>query len=385
MYNKKVLDRLLAFISSLDPLTDKNIVASQVCQKFLLKKERSVYTGPWFSIRFCSANSENFANTVLALSVLRKYDHVPFIVCLITPLGCRAFLANSTFLKKISHSSQALRCDNVKGSFNGCDILQEFEGIQNSPQNFESLFAFHENSSFEENLPRLVEATNNISPTKKPFLPTKEQLMCIKASVQRAISFMHSDEYKTLRAELDSRVQTVKEGIRIAASIDNVNLRGRIIESLITAHGEEQDLLLHSLLDGGPLPKVLTLDNLGDYTRDFPSCRVQIDIKTKLLYLASVPKGYNVDKILSFLAEEKSVYLVYLVAIDEDQTVHTRLCSMFNRQLLDSTRIIKHWAGRGARGVTQYDGRALEAIIENFDPTIDPEASLAFLSSCLEL
>lgn len=77
------------------------------------------------------------------------------------------------------------------------------------------------------------------------------------------------------------------------------------------------------------------------------------------------------------------MYLVYVVAVDEDRTIQTQLCSMFNRQLLSGTRIIKHWAGRNSRGVTQYEGRTLEAIVENFDFGIDYEDSQDFITDCL--
>jgi len=36
--------------------------------------------------------------------------------------------SNTTFLKKISHSSHELRTDNIKGSFNGSDIMVVYEG-----------------------------------------------------------------------------------------------------------------------------------------------------------------------------------------------------------------------------------------------------------------
>ena len=55
---------------------------------------------------------------------------------------------------------------------------------------------------------------------------------------------------------------------------------------------------------------------------------------------------------------------------------------MFNRQLLSGTRIIRHWAGRNSRGVTQYDGEALEAIVEDFDSGIDYIVAQDFISEC---
>ena len=194
---------------------------------------------------------------------------------------------------------------------------------------------------------------------------------------------MRSEEYGILNDDLNNRVHAVESEIAIAAFIDNVNLRGRIIEYLITAEDDLRETLMRCLRTRQPLPEIFTADELGDYEREFKRYLTETDIKTKVLFLSSNPKGYNIDKLLSFLSEEKSVYLVYVVAIDRDKTIQTRLCSMFNRQLLSGTRIIKHWAGRNSRGVTQYEGRALEAIVEDFDSRIDYGASQDILTDFL--
>lgn len=77
------------------------------------------------------------------------------------------------------------------------------------------------------------------------------------------------------------------------------------------------------------------------------------------------------------------MYLIYVVAIDDNKHISTRLCSMFNRQLLSATRIIKHWAGRNSRGVTQYEGKVLEEIVFNFDEDVDVADAQDFLTKCL--
>ncbi|MBQ8345017.1 MAG: hypothetical protein IJY42_01990, partial [Clostridia bacterium] len=312
-----------------------------------------------------------------------KYDDIQFVVCLVTPHKNFLIISNTTFLKKISNSSQELRCDNIKGSFNGSDIMRDFEGIANIPENFEYLFSCHGNYTFEENLERLVEATNNIVPIGRKFHPTDVEIDYIRASVERAISFLSSIEYEALNADLCNRVHAVRDEIAIAAFIDNVNLRGRIIEYLITAEDDLKAILMNCLHEQKPLPEFFTADDLGDYERNFEHYYTKTDIKTKILFLSSNPKGYNIDKLLSFLAEENSVYLVYIVVIDEHKNIQTRLCSMYNRQLLSGTRIIKHWAGRNSRGVTQYEGTALENIIEQFDHEIDYDDAQNFLTACL--
>lgn len=383
MYNKELIEHLVEFVAERDGIVDKASLSIQVQQHFDLVKDRSVFYGEWFAIRFCTAVSASFSNTVLSLSALHRYDNIPFFVCLVTPPKNYLMLANTTFLRKISHSSQELRRDNIKGSFNGSDIVRSFEGVVNAPSNFEFLFTSHENYTFEENLERLVEATNSISPTGRKFIPTEVQIDCIRGSVDRAISFLTSNAYRDLDNDLITRVRAVESEIAIAAFIDNVNLRGRIIEYLITAEDDLKDTLIRSLRDNRPLPEIFTADELGDYERVFEHYLTETDIKTKILFLSSNPKGYNIDKLLAFLSEENSVYLIFVVAIDQNRRISTRLCSLYNRQLLSGTRIIKHWAGRNSRGVTQYDGKSLEELVFDFDDSIDVYAAQDFVTKCL--
>ncbi len=385
MYNREIIEKLVEFISNRDGVIDKNRLASQVQDEFGLTQDKNIFYCDWFAVRFCQSkfNSPTFNGIVLSLSRLQKFDTLPFIVCLVTPTKNYLFIANSTYLNKISHSSQQLRTDNIRGSFLGSNIIRSYEGIENSPENFESLYNSHENFTFEENLGRLVEATNNIAPTGKRFMPTESQVDCIRESVDRAISFLRSEEYEILNEDLNDRVRAVESEIAIAAFIDNVNLRGRIIEYLITAEDDLKATLMRCLRTRQPLPEIFTADELGDYEREFEHYITETDIKTKVLFLSSNPKGYNIDKLLSFLSEEKSVYLVYVVAVDKDGMIQTRLCSMFNRQLLSGTRIIRHWAGRNSRGVTQYEGRVLEAIVEDFDFGIDYDVSQDIITEFL--
>lgn len=383
MYNKEAVISLVDFITERNSIMDKAELSKQVQEHFKLTKDRSVYYGDWFAIRYCKSTTRNLSNTVLGLSVLQKYDDKPFFVCIVTPGKNHILIANSTFLKKISHSSHELRVDNIKGSFNGSDIMRYYDGVENIPENFEFLFTSHENFTFKENLQRLVESTNNINPFGKRFVPTNLQIDVIYDSVRRAKEFMSSNEYHTLNKDLSERVNAAASEIAIAAFIENVNLRGRIIEFLITAPDDFRETLTKALVSNEPLPEIFTDDDLGDYEKKFIKFHTKTDIKTKIMFLSSNPKGYNIDKLLSFLSNEKSVYLIYIVAIDSDKKIKTRLCSMYNDQLLSGTRIIKHWAGRNSRGVSQYDGRALESIITKFDPVINDKASRDFIEMLL--
>lgn len=385
MYNKELISKLVEFIDMHSGVLDKDSLTKKCKDEFGLTRDRSVFYCSDFGIRFSKSQSANFSNTVLSLSTLRKYDNKPFFVCVVTPLNNHLLLSNTTFLQKISHSSHQLRIDNIKGSFNGSDIMREYCGINNSPNNFEVLFDFHKEYEFYENLVRLVEATNNIAPIGKKFIPNDLQRTHIANSVNRAVCFMKSDSYKILNNDLQKRVDNVKNEIAIAAFIENVNLRGRIIEFLITDESNLRNIIIECLHTKNPLPEFFTSDDLGDYEYIFDSFHTKTDIKTKILFLSSNPKGYNIDKLLAFLSQEKSVYLVFIVAVDDKGFLSSRLCSIFNEQILNGTIVQQHWAGRNSRGVTQYNGKNLESVIQRFDSNIDIKKSQDFIEFLLNI
>jgi hypothetical protein len=385
MYNNDAIQTLVKYIAGLDGIGDKEELAQKVQEHFSLTKDGSVYYGDSFAIRFCSAKKTPFGNTVLALSRLQKYDTRPFLVCIVTPEKNVLHLANTTFLKKISHSSHRLRCDNIRGCFNGSDIFYDYNEMSNHPNAFEELFAIHENFSFEENLERLVEATNQIIPRGSKFIPTGAEIDNIYRSVERSISFVSSPAYQQLNEDLYERVRAVESEIAIASCIDNVNLRGRVIEYLITETTDLKQTLMDSLRNNAPLPDFFTSDDLGDYERIFPNYHTKTDIKTKILFLSSNPKGFNIDKLLSFLAHPNTVYLIYILTIDSDRSMRSCLCPVYDQTLLANTRILYHWAGRNSRGVTQYNGEGLKEIVLSNDHKIDPVTAQEFLMQCLNL
>ena len=120
----EIIKQLIKFIEEHNSINDKTKLEKLVKNKFNLEEKRSIFTNKYFSIRFCKAKSQNFGNTVLSLSELQKYDNIPFIVCIVSPEKNYLLLGNTTFLKKISHSSKNLTIENIKGSFNGSDILK---------------------------------------------------------------------------------------------------------------------------------------------------------------------------------------------------------------------------------------------------------------------
>jgi hypothetical protein len=184
-------------------------------------------------------------------------------------------------------------------------------------------------------------------------------------------------------------VQEFRNEILVASMIDNVNVRGRIIEYLIA--GEDEGLrrqLLLALRNRGSqsiIPEFRTDNSLGDYSRSFDEYLTETDVKTKIMILSSNPKAYNLDKILQFLSLENSVFMFYFVGIDLSSIVNTALVSMFQKDLLRSTILLKNWSGRNSRGVSQFEGRTIEALILDPSDEIDIEESRQFLKELISL
>ncbi len=382
-----MLESLVTFIESHKTVNDKSMLAALVKEQFALTKDRSVFYNPHFAIRFSKANSANFGNTVLGLSALQKYDDRPFVVCVVLQNENILLLANSTFLKKISHTSQSLRVDNIRGSFNGSDIFKEFNDVRNSPENFDELFEIHKQIPFEENLVRLVEATNGIAPTGKRFEVSEENKTSILNAPLRAKKFSESMEFKQLKDELDGLVSKFQNEILIASLIENVKIRGNIIEYLIAGKDETlKQNLIASLQNKTDVPPFKTDNELGDYVKNFGDVyHTATDIKTKIMVLNSNPKAYNLDKMLSFLSNKNSVFMFYFVGIDFDKIPNPVLVSMFHDKVLDNTIFIKHWAGRNSRGVSQLNGKKIKELFTDRTTNISSDKSIKFLNDIIEL
>lgn len=378
---------LLDLINTHDGINDKTRLTRIVADKFSLTQDRSVYYCTDFAIRFSSSQKEGFSNTVLSLSNLQKIDDRPFLVCLVTPQKNYLYLANSTFLKKISHSSQELRENNIRGSFNGSDIMRDFEGIANTEENFDKLFNIHQGITFDGNLARLVEATTNISPTGHKFNVVPDTLPTILGAVSRAKTFIQSSDARELKRDLDDKVQRFRNEILLAALIENVNVRGRIIEYLIAGEDEQlrQEIVTALKNRNNALPAFKTENALGDYTRVFDKFFTETDVKTKIMILDSNPKAYNLDKVLEFLSKPQSVFMFYFVGVDPDKIVNTTLVSMFQKRLLAGTILLKHWAGRNSRGVSQFEGKSINQLILTSETEIDEQSAKNFIERIIAL
>ncbi|MEO6389352.1 MAG: hypothetical protein ABIT16_02470 [Croceibacterium sp.] len=344
---------------------DKAGLQGAFIERFRPTQKRSVFIGNGYAFRFCEAQAGGFSNTVLSLSALSNHDAQPLVLVINRPQSVSFMLANATFLKKISHSSHQLRTDNIKGSFNGSDVLSSFEGIENTPGHFDDLFAHHQAFTWQENVERLVEQTNGIVARDGLFRPTKEQLSTLLDAGERAAAALDDPAFQAVEAELQSILSERSADLLDAAMHDNVNLRGNAIEQIITggknAHG------------------------LGDIERTLDGPLI-IDVKTKLLDRASAPKAYNIDNALDFLATPGSVFAFFLVTIDTKRRIlEGRLLPILETSIIAATRVQFHWAGRLSRGVTQLTGNLGALSNPQFEAAVDPDQARTFLQTLLDV
>jgi hypothetical protein len=383
----KSLNQFIEFVKSNDGIGNKVKLTAQAINEFALIQDRSAFYCDSFAVRFSQSSSSGFANTILSLSKLQKYDDIPFLVCLVTETENKLFLANTTFLTKISHSSLNLTLYNIKGSFNGSDIIKEFEGVANNRDNIQKLFAIHSEIGFTGNLPRLVEATTNISPTGKRFEIGEKEKKRVEASIQRAIEFCELPEFATLKNELDKKVKQYQNEILIASHIENVNIRGRIIEYFIAGDDEnlKNQLVSDITKEYNKLPAFKTENTLGDYVRVFDNHHTETDVKTKIVLLNSNPKAYNIDKFLEFHNRSNTVFLFYFIGIDAEKIFNNILISVYQKDLVKSTILLRHWAGRNSRGVTQFEGSTILKLLEKPSIEIDKKIAMDFIDKLYDL
>jgi len=325
-----------------------------------------------YAVRFSYSSKDSFANTVLALKNVLKFDHIPIILCLLKPTSYEFMLVNTTFLKKISHSSKALTETNIRGSFLGHDIMREIKVaadrvIPNEPQYFDELFAFHESIETADNISRLVEETSQISSQKSAFVIDEAMTERIHQSL--LYSYTKNDELERVKAELDQLVFKYSDEILNIAKEEstNVNLRGNRIEQLLTKEGLNQ----HGLAD-----ETVMLDDGG---------RLLIDIKTSTGSATANPKLYNVDKQLEALSDGHTVCAVYMIHINAElQQIDTYMVNCFDEDILDHTLIQHHWSGRSSRGSSQLHARVFQALAaKDREPRFNPERALSFIDELI--
>jgi hypothetical protein len=348
------------------PNASKQEIAAATAKGLNLRSHRSVYSGDGFVVRFSESKKSGFSGTICALRAIQQFDHLPFVVALIRPHMTEYFLANSTFINKVSHSSQLLAVDRIRGSINGSNIIRAYDGIDNRPENFDWLFSIHQEFEWNENVQRLVDATGAIAGHCTRFVVTDKARDMILRAPSLAASIVNNPIYLQLKEELGAIVSERSEEILNAAAIDNVNVRGNQIEQLITGGINEH--------------------RLADMIRHVDGIELQLEIKTKLMDRASSPKAYNIDKALATLSAGHSLIAFCFVGVDIGiGQVTSSTVSIFDRAVLAATRIQFHWAGRNSRGVTQLTGNLAPLFSPTYAEQINVVEGQRFLERLLNL
>ena len=233
---------------------------------------------------------------------------------------------------------------------------------------------------------RLVETTSEIVPTGKKFEVTPNIKNAIYKSIDRAEKFVNSSEFLALNKDLNERVKKCSGAIIVASRIENVNIRGRLIEALVTSDDKERNQLMQALAkEGNNLPVYDIKNELGDYRFTSSNTETYADIKTKVVSLNSNPKAYNIDKFLEVMSKDNTVFCFYFIGIDENGIMNTILCSVYHKELIEKTVKQFHWAGRNSRGVTQVESEALDKMLKDksFSNVIDKERAKEFIDFLL--
>lgn len=349
-----------------NPSITKRDVTNLLLERTDLIQKRSVISNVAYSIRVCEVNVRSFSNVVLSLSAQIKYDHLPFIVCAVSPETVFFRLANTTFLKKISHSSENLKPDNIRGSFLGTDIMTEYNSIKNTPNNFIQLFSVHQRNNRRENLIRLSNETNQINSTTAKFVVTRSARRTILQAPNRFAKMLNTPEWRQIEDKYRRKVNSKRSRIFELANIENNKIRGREIEKIFTSSQIKHDI--------GDMEFTLSDNTI-----------LIVDIKSKLKHLSSSPKAYNIDKFLKLLSDKTKGFAFLFIAIDlEKEVIETKLVQPFDPIVIDATRIQHHWAGRGSRGVTQLTTRVNTIFDKNFHQTVDQAKAVTMLTRFIE-
>lgn len=339
---------------------DKGELVDSVAKDISLSKDgRSLFFSEKAAVRFSYVDGTSFSNTVLSLKMVLKYDDRPIIVVVLRPNTIEYRLANSTFINKISHSSKTLEEDNIRGSFNGTDIIGTINGLSNRHENFDELFEYHSTIPTIENIKRIVASTKGIEPkSKKTLVSNKTEF--VENTLATYSSLSSDKEVKAILEKLNRQTIEKRGEIIEASKIDNVNIRGNKIEKIITGASSDH--------------------GLGDLSFD-GRLKVNIDIKSKLSDRQSSPKAYNIDKFLDTLLKPSSVLLLYILVIDvNNNMIHSALVSPLHPMVINASRIQHHWAGRDTRGVIQFSGEIAKVIDEDDPLKISRKEASLFLN-----
>lgn len=382
----KVVHDFIQLVLRNKELNKKDDMIRAVEQCFCLNKTGALYRhNDSFAVAFAYCKYDSFPNVVSSLKTLKKHDDIPcFVVVVKRKMENSIYMINSTFLDKISHSSQKLSVDKIVGSFLGSDIRKRIdENKENKIDDFDVLFEYHKGIGFENNLERLVNKTSGIGQKKDKVKFSEEERKNILEAPERALRFIGSGYYTTLLNDLNERCERVKDAILVTSQNDNSNIRGRLIEALITSEQNKLKELLKDLEeDKHSIPSYDTKNNLDDYYVNYNEWDVYTDIKTEA-FSVSNPKAYNIDKFLKCMGRDNTVFFFFFIVIN-GQSYQTALVSVFHEELLHVyTQDV--WSGRGTRGAAQFSSKIIKSVFhsKSFTNCINVDSSRQFLEKLL--
>jgi len=371
------LEEVLLFIDETQHISNKEELQSLFVKRFNAVREssRGIFDLPdkSVSVRFTQNNKTtngNASNTVIAIARIFPRDDRPILSLMVTAGRNFVRLINSSFIDKIAHSSKNAESDKLRGSVNYSNIIKEFEGITNERHNIHVLFELHSEHDFWENYERIYSLTSQIQGKRVRFEPTDSQNALLLDSHKRSNAFLNSDYFQVLSSDLQQRVERNSKAIIIASTFVNAKLRGEIIEHLITSDDETKLSELRLCIENNEMINFTNPHGLADYERVFENFKTGTDIKTKVMYLNSQPKGFSIDDILLYLSEANTVFLFYWVGIEKDETLKLQLLPIFENNMLKRSHIQKHWSGINQRGHIQFDGKVMKSILNTKNYTI---------------
>ena len=85
------------------------------------------------------------------------------------------------------------------------------------------------------------------------------------------------------------------------------------------------------------------------------------------------------------MSDSRSIFLFFFIGIDENSIFKTILCSVYHGKLIDNTILQFHWAGRSTRGVAQFNGNAIDEMLNesDFKNQIDIDKAKGYLENLL--
>lgn len=94
-------------------------------------------------------------------------------------------------------------------------------------------------------------------------------------------------------------------------------------------------------------------------------------------------KDYNLKKVTISKSSTNKYYISILV--DDNDNIYTKLLSVFDEDILDSTDIVHQWSGINSRGTAQFNGNVIKnLVIDNSKSNkINLDKSKSFLSSLI--